>query len=184
MSENAVLQHAIEGGRVAVALEGREVVGYLRWEWLWDHIPLCVFVRVRPPHQRTGLGRALYARVEPISPYAAASSGSAPPKKPTTFPCASTAPSAFASSAPSAISVRTLATSSCAKTWRNEKAPRHVGGLFVLSLVRIRHFAAHLAPIGSVASNGWPIRGVACLRAPVTSRRLARRSSPCQLEAV
>ncbi|MCH7617082.1 MAG: GNAT family N-acetyltransferase [Chloroflexi bacterium] len=64
MSEKAVLEQAIEGGRVAVALEGKEVVGYLRWEWLWDHIPLCVFVRVRPPHQRTGVGRALYARVE------------------------------------------------------------------------------------------------------------------------
>jgi ribosomal protein S18 acetylase RimI-like enzyme len=64
VSENSVLQHAIEGGRVAVAFAGNEVVGYLRWEWLWDHIPLCVFVRVRPPHQRTGLGRALYAHVE------------------------------------------------------------------------------------------------------------------------
>ena len=64
VGENAVLQHAIEGGRLAVALEGEEVVGYLRWEWLWDHIPLCVFVRVRPPHQRTGVGRALYAHVE------------------------------------------------------------------------------------------------------------------------
>jgi len=64
VSEDAVLQLAIEGGRVAVALEGKEVVGYLRWEWLWDHIPLCVFVRVLPPHQRTGLGRALYTHVE------------------------------------------------------------------------------------------------------------------------
>ena len=64
VSEKAVLEQAIEGGRVAVALEGKEVVGYLCWEWLWDHIPLCVFVRVRPPHQRTGVGRALYAHVE------------------------------------------------------------------------------------------------------------------------
>ena len=64
VSEKSVLEHAIKGGRVAVALDGDEVSGYLRWEWFWDRVPLCVFVRVRPPHQRTGLGRALYARVE------------------------------------------------------------------------------------------------------------------------
>jgi len=64
VSEDAVLQLAIEGGRVALALDGDEAVGYLRWEWLWDHIPLCFFVRVRPSHQRKGIGRALYAHVE------------------------------------------------------------------------------------------------------------------------
>ena len=64
VSTKSVLQHAIEGGRVAVALAGDELSGYLRWEWFWDRVPLCVFVRVRPPHQRTGLGRALYAHVE------------------------------------------------------------------------------------------------------------------------
>ncbi len=64
VSEKSVLKHAIEGGRVAVALAGDEVAGYLRWEWFWDRVPLCVFVRVRPPHQRTGLGRALYAHIE------------------------------------------------------------------------------------------------------------------------
>ena len=63
-SEESVLRHAIEGGRVVVAADGDEVSGYLRWEWLWDHIPLCIFVRVRPPHQRAGAGRALYAHVE------------------------------------------------------------------------------------------------------------------------
>lgn len=64
LSDEAVLRHAIEGGRLAVALAGAGVSGYLRWEWLWDHVPLCVFVRVRPSHQRTGAGRALYAHVE------------------------------------------------------------------------------------------------------------------------
>ncbi|HEY5624865.1 MAG TPA: GNAT family N-acetyltransferase [Dehalococcoidia bacterium] len=64
VSEESALKHAIEGGRVAVTLDGDEVSGYLRWEWLWDHIPLCVFVRVRPSHQRTGVGRALYAHIE------------------------------------------------------------------------------------------------------------------------
>ncbi len=62
VSEESVLGHAIEGGRVAVA--GDEVSGYLRWEWFWDRVPLCVFVRVRPSHQRTGVGRALYAHTE------------------------------------------------------------------------------------------------------------------------
>ncbi len=64
VSEDDVLKHAIEGGRVAAALDGDNVTGYVRWEWLWDHIPLCVFVRVRPSHQRTGVGRALYAHTE------------------------------------------------------------------------------------------------------------------------
>ncbi len=64
VSKKSVLRHAIEGGRVAVALDGDVVAGYLRWEWFWDRVPLCVFVRVRPSHQRTGLGRALYAHVE------------------------------------------------------------------------------------------------------------------------
>lgn len=64
LTKKSVLEHAIEGRRVAVALAGDEVSGYLRWEWFWDRVPLCVFVRVRPPHQRTGVGRALYAHVE------------------------------------------------------------------------------------------------------------------------
>ena len=64
LTKKSVLQHAIEGGRVAVALDGDDVSGYLRWEWFWDLVPLCVFVRVRPSHQRTGVGRALYAHVE------------------------------------------------------------------------------------------------------------------------
>lgn len=63
-SERSLLQHSIQGGRVVVALAGEEVSAYLRWEWLWDHIPLCAFVRVRPAYQRTGAGRALYAHVE------------------------------------------------------------------------------------------------------------------------
>jgi len=64
MSDADVLLHAIDGGRVAVALDGEVVAGYVRWEWFWDRIPLCVFARVRPSRQRTGVGRALYAQVE------------------------------------------------------------------------------------------------------------------------
>jgi GNAT superfamily N-acetyltransferase len=64
VSDTDVLRNAVDGGRVAVALDGEVVAGYVRWEWFWDRIPLCVFARVRPSHQRLGVGRALYAHVE------------------------------------------------------------------------------------------------------------------------
>jgi GNAT superfamily N-acetyltransferase len=64
VSEDAVLRRAIEAGQVLVAVDGDDVAGYLRWEWFWDRIPLCVFVRVRPSHQRLGVGRALYEHAE------------------------------------------------------------------------------------------------------------------------
>jgi L-amino acid N-acyltransferase YncA len=64
VSDTGVLQAAIAGGRVAIALMGGEVAGYVRWEWFWDRIPYCVFARVQPAHQRSGAGRALYAFVE------------------------------------------------------------------------------------------------------------------------
>ncbi|MEX0681848.1 MAG: GNAT family N-acetyltransferase [Dehalococcoidia bacterium] len=64
VSDEEVLRHAMDGGRVAVTLDGDTLAGYLRWEWFWDRIPLCVFVRVKPSHQRIGIGRALYAHVE------------------------------------------------------------------------------------------------------------------------
>ena len=64
VSENAVVRRAVEAGQVLVVVDGSVVAGYLRWEWFWDRIPLCVFVRVRPSHQRLGVGRALYEGVE------------------------------------------------------------------------------------------------------------------------
>lgn len=64
VSDESVLRHAIEGGRVAVAFAGEDVAGYVRWDWFWDTIPYCAMARVRPSHQRKGSGRALYAHVE------------------------------------------------------------------------------------------------------------------------
>jgi GNAT superfamily N-acetyltransferase len=64
VSDPEILRASIEGGRVVVAVDGDEVVGYVRWEWFWDRIPYCMLARVRPPHQRLGVGRALYEHVE------------------------------------------------------------------------------------------------------------------------
>ena len=59
----ALFLRAISEGRVAVA-ESEGVVGYVRWDYFWDDIPLCLTVRVDPPHQRRGVGRRLYEYVE------------------------------------------------------------------------------------------------------------------------
>jgi ribosomal protein S18 acetylase RimI-like enzyme len=56
---------AIADGRMAVAeVEGGGVVGYVRWEYFWDTIPLCLAVCVQPQHQRRGIGRRLYEHIE------------------------------------------------------------------------------------------------------------------------
>lgn len=47
-----------------MAQDGDEVVGYVRWEWFWDRIPYCMLARVKPSHQRRGIGQTLYAQVE------------------------------------------------------------------------------------------------------------------------
>jgi L-amino acid N-acyltransferase YncA len=58
---------AIAGGKVTVTeAEGGDVVGYVRWEYFWDTIPLCLTVRVHPDHRRRGLGRALYQHVDNV----------------------------------------------------------------------------------------------------------------------
>jgi L-amino acid N-acyltransferase YncA len=64
VSDEDILRASIEGGRVVVAMDGDEVAGYVRYEWFWDRIPYCMLVRVKPSHQRHGLGRALYEAVE------------------------------------------------------------------------------------------------------------------------
>ena len=64
ISDAGVVRSAIDGGRVVVAIDGDEVAGYVRWEWFWDRIPYCTLARVKPSHQRQGLGRALYAHIE------------------------------------------------------------------------------------------------------------------------
>jgi L-amino acid N-acyltransferase YncA len=59
-----VLENAIADGRVVVAESGENVVGYVRWDEFWDTIPLCVMIRTKPEHQRRGVGRRLYERIE------------------------------------------------------------------------------------------------------------------------
>jgi L-amino acid N-acyltransferase YncA len=62
--DEAIIGPAIDAGRVLVAEEDTAILAYLRWERFWDTIPLCLTVRVRPDHQRRGIGRALYGRAE------------------------------------------------------------------------------------------------------------------------
>ena len=59
-----VLGPAIDSGRVLVAEDDGEVPAYLRWEWFWDTMPLCLTVRVLAEHRRRGIGRALYSAAE------------------------------------------------------------------------------------------------------------------------
>ena len=59
-----IVRKAIDEGKLLVALDGDEVIGYVRWDNFWDQIPLCVLVRVTPAHQRRGAGRALYRALE------------------------------------------------------------------------------------------------------------------------
>jgi ribosomal protein S18 acetylase RimI-like enzyme len=59
-----VIGPAIDAGRVLVAEENGVVLAYLRWDFFWDTIPLCLTARVRPEHQRRGIGRALYGLAE------------------------------------------------------------------------------------------------------------------------
>jgi phosphinothricin acetyltransferase len=59
-----IMLRAIEAGRLLVADEEGVVLAYLRWDFFWDTIPLCLTVRVRPEHQRRGVGRALYDLAE------------------------------------------------------------------------------------------------------------------------
>jgi len=56
---------AVAGGNVAAAeAEGGALVGYVRWDYFWDDIPLCLTVCVKPEYQRRGIGRRLYAHIE------------------------------------------------------------------------------------------------------------------------
>ena len=60
----ALFLRAISEGKVAVAESTDGVVGYVRWAYFWDDIPLCLTVCVKPEHQRRGIGRRLYERIE------------------------------------------------------------------------------------------------------------------------
>ena len=59
-----LFRKAISEGKVAVAQSSDGVVGYVRWEYFWDEIPLCLTVRVHPDHRRRGIGRRLFGHVE------------------------------------------------------------------------------------------------------------------------
>lgn len=56
----------IEAGRVLVSEEDGVILAYLRWEWFWDTIPLCMTARVKPDAQRRGIGRGLYEVAEEL----------------------------------------------------------------------------------------------------------------------
>jgi len=61
----ALFCKAIAEGKVGVAEVERDgVTGYVRWDYFWDDIPLCLTVCVRPEHRRRGIGRRLYAHIE------------------------------------------------------------------------------------------------------------------------
>jgi len=56
---------AISDGNVAVAEDDSgDLAGYVRWDYFWDTIPLCLTVCVRREHQRRGIGRRLCEHVE------------------------------------------------------------------------------------------------------------------------
>jgi ribosomal protein S18 acetylase RimI-like enzyme len=59
-----ILGPAIDAGRVLLAAADGRVLAYLRWEYFWDTIPLCLTVRVMSEHRRRGIGRALYHLAE------------------------------------------------------------------------------------------------------------------------
>lgn len=59
------LHKAIAEGKMLVAeTEGDGVVAYVRWDNFWDSIPYCLTLRVKPHHQRRGIGRRLFERIE------------------------------------------------------------------------------------------------------------------------
>ena len=61
---NELLLRAVSEGKVAVAQSSEGVVGYVRWDYFWDNIPLCLTVCVKLEHQRRGIGRRLYEHIE------------------------------------------------------------------------------------------------------------------------
>jgi GNAT superfamily N-acetyltransferase len=59
-----VLRTAIAEGKVVVAASGGGLAGYVRWDYFWGSIPLCLMLRVKPDHQRRGIGRRLFEHIE------------------------------------------------------------------------------------------------------------------------
>ena len=58
------LENSVRLGRVYVAEEGGELVGWLRWNLFWDNTPFMNLIFVLPGRRGEGLGRALTARWE------------------------------------------------------------------------------------------------------------------------
>lgn len=51
-------------GRVLIAQEGDEPVGWLRWNLFWDNTPFMNMLYILEPWQRRGIGRQLVNRWE------------------------------------------------------------------------------------------------------------------------
>lgn len=58
------LENSVQLGRVYVAEEGGEPVGWLRWNLFWDNTPFMNLLFVLPGRRGEGLGRALTAHWE------------------------------------------------------------------------------------------------------------------------
>lgn len=58
------LENSVRLGRVYVAEEGGEPVGWLRWNLFWDNTPFMNLLFVLPGRRGEGLGRALTAHWE------------------------------------------------------------------------------------------------------------------------
>ena len=59
-----VLKESIRQGRVLIAEEGGEPVGWLRWSLFWDNTPFMNLLYLLDGHRGQGLGRALTDRWE------------------------------------------------------------------------------------------------------------------------
>ena len=60
----AMVRRRVELGEVIVAEREGEVVGLLRFEWMWSEIPFIGLIRVEPEHRKQGVGRAMLAFLE------------------------------------------------------------------------------------------------------------------------
>ena len=66
-SQPASFMHEhIKLGRVLVAENNGQVVGYALWQVLWGNTPLLALVKVFPEHQKQGAGSALITAFETV----------------------------------------------------------------------------------------------------------------------
>ena len=57
----AELENSIRLGRVALAEENGEFLGWLRWNLFWDNIPFLNLIYLLEPHRGKGRGKAMMA---------------------------------------------------------------------------------------------------------------------------